>query len=102
MSSDSYQSPAWLLEGLTGSTYGTLQLRKGRLTFDANGVLVFDVPIDNVRDVVFQWYYFSGGVKFRIGADKYRISFVEPGNRSDFTDVVGGRDNGKIWKKVLM
>ncbi len=102
MSIDSYQSPAWLLEGLTGSTYGTLQLVNSRLSYTANGVTVFDVPIGEVREIVFPWYYFSGGVKFRIGADKYRIAFVEPGNRSDMTDVVGGRDNGKIWKRIFV
>ena len=86
---------------------------------------LFDVPLDEVRDVVFPWYYLGGGVKLTVGAVRYRIAFVRPTNASDapgrllartgiaggtlglFTlgrivrDLDEGRETGKAWKAIL-
>jgi hypothetical protein len=53
------QSQVWLLSGMTGSQEGILQLADGRLAFmDIDGQTVFDVPLSEVREVEFPWYYF--------------------------------------------
>lgn len=90
----------WRLKGLTGSESGHLEIAKGRLIYTpGNGRPGFDVALDAVSDINFPWYYFRGGFKMRIGADKFRFSFVEPHN--DQADVAGGRAVGKRWKKAL-
>lgn len=93
-----YFSSAWLLEGITGAVYGHLELTNGRLSFTVGEKQIFNVPLSEVKDVVFPWYYFSGGVKFRIGAEKYRMSFVQPGEQGSIID---GRQTGKAWKSLL-
>ncbi len=92
----------WRLEGLNGSEAGHLELKGGRLAwtpvdYEMSG---FDVPLAEVQDINFPWYYFGGGFKMRIGADKYRFSFVEPHNES--ADIFGGRRTGKEWKNALL
>ncbi|MBK9216838.1 MAG: hypothetical protein IPM59_14810 [Chloracidobacterium sp.] len=91
----------WRLKGLTGSDAGHLELEGGRLSWTPLGDddPGFDVPLAEVQDISYPWYYFSGGFKMRIGADKYRFSFVEPAN--DSADIFGGRRTGKEWKKAL-
>ena len=71
---EDYRSVAWLLRGVTGSTEGVLELSGGRLSFTSTGVYhdvplagadqrtgedgrVFDVPVTEVTDVRFPWYY---------------------------------------------
>lgn len=93
-----FSSPAWLLTGLTGSVPGTLELSRGRLAFTGGPNRYFDVPLDAVQDVNFPWHYFGGGVKFRIGAERYRVSFVQPGESGDIGE---GRRVGKAWKQIL-
>lgn len=58
------------------------------------------MSLAEVQDIEFPWYYFSGGFKMRIGADKYRFSFIEPHN--EYADLSSGRATGKKWKKALM
>ncbi len=91
---------AWLLKGITGSVSGYLELRDERLTFTTgeDELYLFNVPLSEVKDVVFPWYYFGGGVKLRIGAHKYRFSFIEPYSESG---VLAARVIGKEWKAVL-
>jgi hypothetical protein len=91
----SFFSPTWLLEGITGAAYGNLKLANGRLLLTIGGRNIFNVPQSEVKDIVFPWYYFSGGVKFRIGAEKYRLSFVEPNSAAGYPDINGGRRTGK-------
>ncbi len=71
----------------------------GRLAFTTGERCLFDVPLPEVSDVVFPWYYFGGGVKFIIGATSYRLSFVEP---NDTLAIGEGRRAGKAWKSVLV
>jgi len=98
---DNFSTSAWLLDGLTGSEHGLLELTGGRLAFTNGERRVFDVPLSQVSGVVFPWYYFSGGVKFNIGADKYRVSFVQPNNVAGYPDIGEGRRAGKAWRAVL-
>ncbi len=73
----------------------------------------------------FPWYYFGGGVKFAIGTERYRISFVRPNDREDISlrlaarsrnggpealavtvrkieDICKGRRTGRAWKAVFL
>ncbi len=98
MTNTDITTPAWLLEGITGSTPGTLQLTNGRLRFAIDGQTVFDVPLEQISDINFPWYYFLGGVKFRISATPYRLSFSEAGENGNFIEA---RRAGKQWKAIL-
>ena len=99
---DAFSTSAWLLVGITGSVHGVLELDDGRLAFTIEERSVFNVPLSEVRDVKFPWYYFGGGIKFRIGADRYRLSFVLPtGQGGDIGDIGEGRRAGKAWKSAL-
>lgn len=90
----------WRLNGLTGSEAGHLELARGRLIYTpVEGPPVFDVPLESVSDISFPWHYFSGGFKMRVGAEKYRFSFVEPHN--EYADISAGRATGKRWKRAL-
>lgn len=91
-------SPIWLLKGLTRSVPGELELSKGRLTMTIEESQLFDVPLSQVTGITFPWYYFGGGMKFNVGGDHYRISFVQPG---DAGDIVSGRQTGKAWRALL-
>jgi len=97
------QSQVWLLSGMTGSQEGILQLADGRFAFtDIDGQTVFDVPLSEVREVEFPWYYFGGGMKLSIGAERYRVSFMRPGNiGGGIGDIGPGRRVGKEWKAAL-
>ena len=56
--------------------------------------MVFDVPLDEVTDVVWPWYYFGGGVKLSVAGERYRFSFVLP-NGARVPDGAGGRGRGR-------
>lgn len=124
MTNDALCTPAWLLVGITGSTPGVLELADGRLAFTTEEGRIFDVPLAEVSAIKFPWYYFGGGIKFSIGADNYRLSFVRPNDASDIPgrllartelggpvalltagrkvlDIGEGRRAGKAWKSVL-
>ena len=124
MADDALRTPAWLLVGVTRSTPGVLELADGHLAFTTGEGRVFNVPLPEVSNVKFPWYYFGGGVKFSIGADDYRLSFVRPNEASDIPDrllagtefggpaalltagrkvldVGEGRRAGKAWKTML-
>lgn len=98
---DALISQVWLLIGLTGSEQGSLIYANGRIALHTNDRCAFDVPLSEVRDVEFPWYYFGGGVKFSIGADRYRLSFVRPENLGGHSSIFEGRQAGKDWKSVL-
>jgi hypothetical protein len=126
---------AWLLKG-TRSIPGSLKLADDRLSFTALGsgnfgrgqleqlesesgrkglakvldrdeeAVVFDVPLSDVQDINFPWYYFSGGVKLTIGGVQYRLGFDRPANTHTSVDPMGevskARKSGKAWKAVLL
>jgi hypothetical protein len=123
---DALCTQAWLLIGLTRSIPGVLESADGRFTLTTEDGCVFDVPLSEVTDVNFPWYYFGGGVKFKIGIDNYRLSFVQPNDADDVpyhllakTDhflakaeigdlsallpagISKGRRAGKSWKSAL-
>lgn len=116
MTDNALYTQAWLLIGITRSTPGVLESADGRLLYTTEEKRVFDVPLAEVTDVDFPWYYFGGGVKFKIGTESYRLSFVqlddgsgeapyktEFGNADAFfaAGIFGGRRAGRAWKSVL-
>ena len=117
-----YASYAWRLEGATRSIPGWMVLDDGRLRFATPEEVVFDVPLADVADVVFPWYYFGGGVKFRAAGQAYRFSFVKPNGAeyavaragaafgdsaslllvaSKAADIGDGRSVGREWRRLL-
>jgi hypothetical protein len=125
MNENVLRTPAWLLVGLTRSVPGVLECADDRLAYSNEDGRVFEVPLSEVTGVTFPWYYFSGGVKFTIGADHYRLSFVRPNDASDIpdrllaetaadapfalltagrkiADIGEGRRAGKAWKTILL
>lgn len=106
----SLESLAWRLVGLTGTDPGVLSLRTGRLRFETDDGVVFDVPLAAVTDVVFPWYYVGGGVKLTAGGERYRLSFVRPNGANTgelrvatraVHDIGEGRAAGKAWRAAL-
>jgi hypothetical protein len=83
-------------------------------------VQIFDVPLQQITQVVFPWYYFSGGAIVVVGSVRYRLSFLEPQNAKwpeprthDVIkaavkvaelcgEIAEGRDAGKAWKTALL
>ncbi len=77
-SEDDFASYAWRLIGTFRTAAGWLDLTAGRLRFSTPAEVVFDVPLAEVTDIIWPWYYFGGGVKLSAGGKQYRFSFVLP------------------------
>jgi hypothetical protein len=129
---------AWLLRGIS-SLPGVLVLANGRLSFNASSsgsmwpgqlrrlqretgraelpalledgrsAIVFDVPVAELEDVHFPWYYFTGGIKLSVNGVRYRFSFARPANTRTHPDVLdsihdvgSARRSGVSWKAVLL
>lgn len=63
-------SPAWLMVGATQSLPGVLWHDGHRLVLELEGEHAargLDVPVAEVRDVAFPWYYFGGGCRLTAG-----------------------------------
>ena len=73
-----FASYAWRLIGTLRSQDGWLDLTAGRLRYSTPDGVVFDVPLAEVTDITWPWYYFGGGVKLTAGGEEYRFSFVLP------------------------
>jgi hypothetical protein len=117
-----FASYAWLLIGTFRTAAGWLDLTAGRLRFSTPDKVLFDVPLAEVTDVDWPWYYFSGGVKLSAAGARYRFSFVLP-NGAEYpaaraaaaagdpaalaivwdkaSDIGAGRDVGKEWRRRL-
>lgn len=93
-------SSVWKLKGLTGSESGDLELRSGHLIYTPHMGVGFDVPLTEVQDITFPWYYFGGGFKMRIGNDNYRFSFIKP--HDEYANIGEARATGKAWKRALI
>ncbi|WP_369132055.1 hypothetical protein [Modestobacter sp. I12A-02662] len=120
-------SPAWLIGGLR-NVPGYLGAGGGRLTF-VSDTPVFDVPLDEVTDVTWPWYWFGGGLKLRADGRLYKVTFVRPNGMPDpdpsmleagigvfgfltgtwhdvsalrgLADIGTGRAAGRQWKQFL-
>ena len=122
MKNGDFASYAWRLKGITVSIPGWLDLTAGRLRFATPDEVVFDVPLAEVTDIVYPWYYFGGGVKLRAAGELYRISFVLPNGMeyasarglasqgdlaslaivaSKAEDIGAGREVGRRWRELL-
>lgn len=117
-----FASDAWLLQGITVSVPGWLDLQDGRLRFSTPDEVVFESSLADLSGITFPWYYFGGGMKLRAGGTPYRISFVKP-NGAEYavgrglaahgdpaalllaaekvTDIRTGRGAGKRWRELL-
>ena len=105
MSQPTLRSQVWLLHGLTGNTPGTLTLKNERLSFTGDDdKIIFDTASGEVSEVKFPWHNFGGGCEFKIGADKYRVSFIQPGNTAggETASIGDARALGKRWKAALL
>lgn len=89
----------WRMIGISGSEQGVMKLTSGRFSFDGDKGTRFDVPVSAISEIKFPWHYFGGGMKISIGADKYRISFIEPHN--SFASISDARATGASWKAAL-
>ena len=76
---------------------------------DDQNAVVFDIPLAEVQDVHFPWFYFSGGVKFTVDGVRYRFGFDRPANTklsAEGADLVGAiskaRRSGRAWKAVFI
>lgn len=132
------QTEAWLLRGIS-SLPGVLALANGRLSYTAFGcgnfwpgqlrrleadsgrpglaqrlddgkqAILFELPLVEVQDVQFPWFYFSGGVRLAVSGVRYRFGFDRPANariETDVADLLAGvsraRQSGKAWKAALL
>ena len=121
-SEDDFASYAWQLIGTLRTAAGWLDLTAGRLRFFTVAEVVFDVPLAEVTDIIWPWYYFGGGVKLSVGGTQYRFSFVLPNGAEYPTarlaaevgdpaalaivwqkadDIGAGRNVGKEWRRRL-
>jgi hypothetical protein len=122
MSANALDTEAWLLRGITTSIGGRLTLNRGRLRFTSRDGVLFDVACADIRAMNFPWYYFGGGLTFRAGDARYRISFVRPNGAEygvargaaemgsplalllaalKFTDIRVGRGVTRRWRQIL-
>ncbi len=120
-------SPAWLIGGLR-NVPGYLATAQGGLTF-VSDTPVFDVPLSQVTDVSWPWWWFGGGLKLTAAGQRWKITFVRPngmppphpsmletgvgvfglltGTWHDIyamrglADVHSGRAAGRQWREVL-
>ena len=112
------RTKVWLLQGLTASVPGLLELVEGRLALTTDAAREFEVALGEVADVKFPWQYFGGGVHLTVRGQIYRLSFVKPNNAGElvgapsFTDglltaghkiadIGEGRAAGRAWKAAL-
>jgi hypothetical protein len=121
-SEDAFASYAWQLIGTLRTAAGWLDLTAGRLRFTTVADVVFDVPLAEVTDVIWPWYYFGGGVKLSVDGTQYRFSFVLPNGaeyptarlaaevgdpaalaivRQKADDIGAGRTVGKEWRRRI-
>jgi len=120
------RTPVWLLMGLTRSVPAALQVAGDRIMLATSSCPLFDVRLQQIRDVRYPWWWFGGGVKLMVGRRPYRISFVRPNDGSDavtrlvasrlaaaggpaalqhaaskLRDVRHGRAMGRAWRALL-
>lgn len=100
---DAVYTEAWILKGITGNVAGVLGLEDGRFTFVTDDELaIFDVPLSDVGDVKVPWYYFGGGMKLRVGDERYRLTFVRPtAMGGGVGDIPEGRAACRMWQSLL-
>lgn len=113
----------WLLHGLTRSEPAILELVHDRLICRTEATTVFDLSVRDIRDLVFPWFYFGGGMKLTAAGVRHRISFVRPNDAIEdlpfrlaaregdaaglalvgmkMQDIGDGRAAGRAWRSAL-
>jgi hypothetical protein len=94
----------WLLRGLTGSESGVLKFNRGRLSFTTDeDHQIFNADLCELKNVKYPLLSAGTCVNFTIGGEKYRISFIQPGNTAMGADasISEARALGKAWKPIL-
>ncbi len=77
------RTPVWLLMGFTRSVPAALQVAGDRIMLTTDSCPLFDVDLNQVRDLRYPWRWFGGGVKLTVRRRRYHISFVRPDDGSD-------------------
>ncbi len=83
---------------MTGSEGGVLKLKHERISFTTDaGRQVFDVALGEVSEIKFPWLHFGAGMTLKIGEEKYRLSFIQPGNTAggEYASISDARAMGK-------
>jgi hypothetical protein len=102
---------AWRLVNIANEP-GILELVDGYLAWINLDGEVFKVPLAEIANIDFPWYYFNGGMKFNISGERYRISFIQPNNSPNLPDMMlekiefgtgfcGSQKAGRAWKSVF-
>lgn len=86
MANDQLCTPAWWHRGLKGIESGILHLSDGKLSLIVDGITwsltedqrIFDLPLSEIHEVTFPWYYLGTGVRLHIDRQKYRLWFGKP------------------------
>lgn len=113
----------WLLHGVTRSEPAALTLLKGQLTCRTEAGTAFDVPVAEIQDLAFPWYYFGGGMQLTVAGVRHRVSFVRPNDAAEdmpfrlaaregdvaglalvgmkLQDIGEGRAAGRAWRSAL-
>lgn len=101
--SEGVYTEAWILQGITRNVPGVLGLDEGRFTFVTDDEqAIFDAPLSDVGDVKVPWYYFGGGMKLRVGDERYRLSFIRPtAAGGGIADIPEGRAACRLWQSLL-
>jgi hypothetical protein len=95
----------------------------GRLTCQTEAGTAFDIPVTEIRDLTFPWYYFGGGMKLTAAGERHRVSFVRPNDATEdlpfrlaaregdvaglalvglkFQEIGEGRAAGRAWRSAL-
>lgn len=55
--------------------------------------------MEALTQIYFPWYYFGAGVKLSLETERYRLSFVAPGEDGD---LVSGLAAGKRWRAAVL
>jgi hypothetical protein len=76
-------TPAWIMAGRLRNVAGMLAAGEGRLAFVTAAGPVFSVPITEVGDVTWPWYWFGGGCRLTAAGQQYKITFVRPNGAPD-------------------
>jgi hypothetical protein len=125
----SLATPAWWMAGGLRNVPGVLAAGEGRLAFVTEDGPVFAVPLAEVGDVGWPWWWFGGGCVLTVGDTRYKITFVRPNGAppvqhslleatqslavvlslgavpahsvAGLFDVRSGRAAGRAWKEAL-
>ena len=94
---------AWLLKDLTDSKLGRLTFDGQRIAFKSSDKkLDFDVPLKELKNLNYPWYYFGGGFKASVMSRPIRISLTTPNGQIDPDDLDSEAEHLGLVKSGLI